>query len=389
MKVLWYISPVDGRYPWLDAGRYPVDHHRLRRLADLLDRAGYFGALVGTYAHDVFTTVTSLFPFTEKLRFLIPVYPGVTPPALLAQQALTFDDYSGGRLLFNLVNGTDNTLAQYGVHAPHDERYELSAEYWQLFKKLYAGETVRHKGKYFNLASLGDREFQPTQLPLGPVQAPNLPLWGAGASPAGLKHAAQVVDTYLAFLQRPEKLREQFTAAKAAAAAEGRRFTLGVLTSVIVRNTEEEALAHFQWLLRQSDPVQLAKQIHVSLENRVGVPGGLERLSSDNPQTQARIEALRSGRLPTLDELRVHTNTYAGLAPWNQFDLLDKGPGTYIVGNPRQVAERLFELRDDFGVDAFILSGWPLIEEAQWVKDLLLPLLPLEHPAPVLARPRA
>src|SRR5690606_3042988 len=115
---------------------------------------------------------------------LIPIYPGVTPPSLLAQQALTFDDYSGGRLLFNLVNGTDKTLARYGVDVEHDERYEMSAEYWKLFKRLYKGENVTHRGKYFNISGRDSNVLLSSNLPLGPVQSPCIPLWGAGASPA-------------------------------------------------------------------------------------------------------------------------------------------------------------------------------------------------------------
>jgi alkanesulfonate monooxygenase SsuD/methylene tetrahydromethanopterin reductase-like flavin-dependent oxidoreductase (luciferase family) len=44
------------------------------------------------------------------MRFLIAVYARVTPAKLLAQQALTFDAFTGGRLLMNLINGRDNIM---------------------------------------------------------------------------------------------------------------------------------------------------------------------------------------------------------------------------------------------------------------------------------------
>lgn len=392
MKVLWYISPVDGRYPWHAEGRYEVKHERLRRLASYLDQAGFYGALIGTYAHDVLITATSLIPVTQKLRFLIPIYPGVTPPALLAQQTLTFDDYSNGRLLLNLVNGTDNVLARYGVFVNHDERYSMSAEYWKLFRRLYAGENVVHQGQYLSHASLPGPEdkksFPPTQLPLGPIQSPCIPLWGAGASTAGINHAAQVVDTYLTFLQDPATLKLQIDAAKAAAEKIDRQLQIGTLASVIVRETEEEALAHLQWQVDHTDPKKLADQIETNLIQR-GVAGGLAQLKTDNPKVLQRIKALREGRLPTIQELEIAPNLYAGLAVWAQFDVQDTGGGTYFVGSAKQIAARLKELKRDLGIEAFILSGWPLNEEAGYVAELLLPLLELDHEPPVLAQARS
>lgn len=391
MKVLWYISPVDGRYPWHTEGRYEVKHERLRRLATYLDNAGFYGALIGTYAHDVLVTATSLIPVTQLLRFLIPIYPGVTPPALLAQQTLTFDDYSNGRLLLNLVNGTDNVLARYGVFVQSSERYRMSAEYWKLFRRLYAGENILHQGEYLAHSSLpkpeDDKSFPPTQLPLGPIQSPCIPLWGAGASPAGIEHAAQVVDTYLTFLQDPATLKVQIDAAKAAAAQQGRELTIGTLASVIVRETEEEALAHLQWQLDHTNAQELAEQINTSLLQR-GISGGLAELESTNPKVQQRIQALREGRVPSIKELEIAPNLYAGLAVWAQFDVQDTGGGTYFVGSAKQIAARMNELKQNLGIEAFILSGWPLNEEAGYVAELLLPLLDLQHEPPVLAKLR-
>ena len=387
MKVLWYISPVDGRRPWVPEGRYPVEHARLRRVAQTVDRGGFYGALFGTYAHDVFITVTSLMSVTEKMRFLIPIYPGVTPPQLLAQQALTFDDYSNGRLLINVVNGQDKTLARYGVNVGHDERYALSAEYWDLFKKLYAGENVSHRGKYFNISGRDPSVLLSSNLPLGPIQVPRIPLWGAGASAAGIAHAASTLDVYLNFLRDPAEVVQQIKDAKAAAAALGRELKIGTLASVIVRETEEEARRHFQQLLISTGAEAIAKSAHESLIARGAHPEGLHGISNDNPKVQARIDALRAGRLPTLDDLEFAPGMFAGMTGWGALlDLNGEGAGTYLVGSARQVADKLKWLKSEIGIETFILSGWPQATEAEYVSELLLPLLDLEHEPPVLAR---
>lgn len=393
-KVLWYISPVDGRYPWSEQGRYPLDHTRLRRLAQTIDRRGYYGALLGTYAHDTYTIAASLFPFTEKLRFLLPIYPGVISPAYLAQQAATFEDLSGGRLIFNLVNGTDAISAYYGVRARREERYELSAEYWDLFRRLYHGEPVSEPGKYFDVTSLDSNETNAdpaarTSVGISPIQLPHTPLWGAGASPAGLDHTGRVVETYLAMWDRPDKLRAQIEAAKAAAAKHGRTIKVGVHGSVIVRETEEEAWAHAQWLLDRTGPDVLYGFADAALKGRYGIPGGIEGLSHDDPQVQFRIDAIRSRTTPRARDLEISPNLWSGITPWSPLDPLGHGWGTFIVGNPQQVAERIHELETDYGIDALILSNWPLIEEAERFADLVLPLLNLDYDAPALSRPTA
>ena len=122
-KVFWYTSVIDGRTPWVAHGRYQFDFHRLRRHVNLLDRRGFYGSLFGTYGHDIWTLASALISETQVHRFLLPIYPGLDSPTALAQRASTFDDITGGRLIFNVVNGTDSSSAAYGIRIPRDERY--------------------------------------------------------------------------------------------------------------------------------------------------------------------------------------------------------------------------------------------------------------------------
>ncbi|HEJ5442613.1 TPA: alkanesulfonate monooxygenase, partial [Pseudomonas aeruginosa] len=49
--------------------------------------------------------------------------------------------------------------------------------------------------------------------------------------------------------------------------------------------------------------------------------------------------------------------------------------GTALVGDPRQVAERIGEYAE-LGIDSFIFSGYPHLEEAYRFAELVFPLLP-------------
>jgi alkanesulfonate monooxygenase len=106
---------------------------------------------------------------------------------------------------------------------------------------------------------------------------------------------------------------------------------------------------------------------------------------SDDPALQARIEALSGGRLPTLEELQIAPLMYAGMTSWSTVDLVGARIATDLVGSAEQVAAKLRELQSTLRLDTFILSGWPLIREAEYAADLLLALLDLDHEPPVLA----
>jgi alkanesulfonate monooxygenase len=60
--------------------------------------------------------------------------------------------------------------------------------------------------------------------------------------------------------------------------------------------------------------------------------------------------------------------------------LVRGGAGTALVGDASTVAARLLEYAD-LGIDTFILSGYPHLEEAYRVAELLFPRLPLDHVA--------
>jgi alkanesulfonate monooxygenase len=63
---------------------------------------------------------------------------------------------------------------------------------------------------------------------------------------------------------------------------------------------------------------------------------------------------------------------------WAGVGLVRGGAGTALVGDPETVAERLLEYHQ-LGIRYFILSGYPHLEEAYRVAELLFPLLPLNH----------
>ncbi len=374
IKLLWYLTTPDGPYPWEAAGRWVTGFEQLKQIAVVADRLGYYGSLLGTSPNSNLATAAALIDATKRLRFLIAQYPGELSPAVLAKWALSFDQYSGGRLLLNLVNGDDSGLAALGVHFPHDERYDFSRDYWRAFRSVYAGETQGFAGKYINLAP---RDPADADHPLGgwlaPTQSTPIEFWGAGTSDAGVAHSADLLDVYLSFADTPPRLGDKFRRVGAEAAKRGRSLRFGTRLQIIVRETEAEAWAHAELLLQRTS-------LQTALDGVAGqLPPGetLETYVSDDPQVQRNLQTLREGRLPTARELEIYPNVWVGPSLFG-FDILRPAAGTYLVGSATQVAERLREYQAQ-GVSAFILSGYPLIDEAQRVADLLFPLLELDH----------
>ena len=115
VKILWYLTTPDGPYPWEPEGRWNTDFQHLKQLAVASDRLGYYGSLLGSSPNESLAVSAALIDATQRLRFLVAQHPGELSPAVLAKWALTFDQFSNGRLLFNVVNGSDAGLATLGA----------------------------------------------------------------------------------------------------------------------------------------------------------------------------------------------------------------------------------------------------------------------------------
>jgi alkanesulfonate monooxygenase len=163
------------------------------------------------------------------------------------------------------------------------------------------------------------------------------------------------VDTYLSWGETPAQIGEKVEAVKARAAQYGRELEYGIRLYVIVRDTDEKAWEAAADLYgRMDDAAITANQRFVARSDSVG---------------QQRMTALHGGLKPeNLRDLEVAPNLWAGIG------LVRPGPGTAIVGSPDTVL-RTLEAYQKAGVDTFILSGMPLLEEAYRFGEKVLPRL--------------
>ncbi|EHD21102.1 MULTISPECIES: LLM class flavin-dependent oxidoreductase [Brenneria] len=349
MEIYWYLTAPDGPQPWTASGSRQVNYAYFQQIARAVDHLGFTGALLATGAHDPWILGAALIPYTERMKFLIAIQPGLISPTLLAKMAVTFNQFSKGRVLLNVVSGDKNTLGAYGLHLDHDARYDLSDEFLQVLRPLLAGESVTFEGRHLHIDNAR------LALTNGGYSPP--PLWFGGSSEAAQEVAAKHIDTYLSWGETPPQAAEKIAQVKARAEKHGRRLRFGIRLYVIVRETDELA-----W---QAVDALYATMDEQAIEARQRLAGGSDSVG------QSRMSALHNDRKP--DDPR-ELEIYSGL--WAGIGLVRPGPGTAIVGSPETV-ERTLRAYQEAGVDVFILSGFPLLEEAYRFSELVLPRLAL------------
>jgi alkanesulfonate monooxygenase len=351
-NVLWFLpTHGDGRYLATSQGGREVDLGYLTQIAQAADQLGYYGVLLptGRSCEDSWVVASALVPLTRRLRFLVAVRPGLQSPSVAARMAATLDRISGGRLLINVVTGGDPVENKGdGIFTPHDQRYDLTREFLNVWKAMLAGETVNYRGEHIRIED--GKIFFP------PVQKPHPPLWFGGSSEAGIAVAADQVDTYLTWGEPPGDVAEKLAVADAAARQRGRKLDFGIRLHVIVRETNEKAWEAARELISFVDDKAIAQAQQV-----------FARMDSVG---QRRMAALHGG---SRDRLEISPNLWAGVG------LVRGGAGTALVGDPETVAERMREYMR-LGIGTFILSGYPHLEEAYRFAELVLPRLKLNHP---------
>ncbi|HEY0327983.1 MAG TPA: FMNH2-dependent alkanesulfonate monooxygenase [Rhodopseudomonas sp.] len=351
-NVLWFLpTHGDGHYLGTSKGGREVNFNYLRQIAQAADQLGYFGVLLptGRSCEDSWITASALAPWTERLRYLVAVRPGLQSPSVAARMTATLDRVSNGRLLINVVTGGDPVEnAGDGVFLPHNERYEVTREFLDVYSGLLAGNTVNVSGKHIRI--------EDGRLLFPPLQRPRPPLYFGGSSDAGIDVAVDTVDKYLTWGEPPDQVRDKVERVKRAAAKRGRAISFGIRLHVIVRETSEAAWKAAEELIQYltDDTIAAAQKIFARMDS-VG---------------QKRMSELHGGRR---DKLEISPNLWAGVG------LVRGGAGTALVGDPQTVAERIKEYQE-IGIDSFILSGYPHLEEAYRFAELVFPLLSLAHP---------
>lgn len=326
------------------AGERPPTVAYLGQIARAAEQLGFDAVLTPTssWCEEGWVLTAALTQVTERLRFLVAFRPGLVAPTLAAQMAATYQRISGGRLLLNVVTGGDDVeQRRFGDFLGKDDRYARAAEYLEVVRRTWAGEEVDFAGAHVRVEG--------AQVPNPPQLAPGVYLGGSSA--AAVEVAARQADVYLTWGEPPAAVAEKVARVRAAAERAGRELRFGIRLHAIARDTSEEAWAEADRLLAGIDDAAIAR--------------AQATLRASQSEGQRRMLALNGG---SKEGLEVAPNLWAGVG------LVRGGAGTALVGSHAEVADRIAEYHE-LGVDEFILSGYPHLEEAYRVGEGVLPEL--------------
>jgi alkanesulfonate monooxygenase len=327
----------------------------LGQVARGAEQLGFEGALTptGAWCEDAWLATAMLAEVTRRLKFIVAFRPGLLSPMLAAQMAATFQRYSGGRLLLNVVTGGETAEQQaYGDFLGKAERYQRCDEFLDIVTRLWHGETVSHDGRHLRVAG--------AHLARRPDPVP--PVYFGGSSAEAGPVAARHCDVYLTWGEPPAAVDAKLRWMDRLAQGAGRTLRYGIRLHVITRDTAHEAWLAANRLIRGVDEA-MVREVQ-------------EGLAASESEGQRRMRELHGG---TADNLEVSPNLWAGIG------LLRGGAGTALVGSHAEVADRIEEYAE-LGISEFILSGYPHLEEAYWFGEGVLPILRRrgrwQHPAP-------
>lgn len=237
--------------------------------------------------------------------------------------------------------GSDHDQRMFGDFLGKEERYARCDEFLSIVKLLWSGDPVNYSGKYLSV--------EDSTLKLLPQTIPDI--YFGGSSPAGIEVAAKHADVYLTWGEPPAAVGEKIERVRDMADRQGREIRFGIRLHSIVRDTSEQAWDEAARMLARISDEDVARM--------------RDKLERSNSEGERRMLKLNRG---SRDDLEIFPNLWAGIG------LVRGGAGTAMVGSYAEVSD-LIQAYAEVGVDEFIMSGFPHLEEAYWFGEGVLPEL--------------
>ena len=345
-EVAWFAPLCNGDDAYLSKHdfRYKSDWHNTSSVLLAADQLGYRNILCPSsyqVGQDTLTFAAAVAPLTKQINLLTAIRCGEVHPPMLARALATLDHILQGRLTINIISSN-----MPGEDLPSAARYQRSREVIEILKQCWTQEYIDFSGEFYKLSL-------PTTEPVRTYQQNGGPLlYFGGYSPPGVDLCAEHCDVYLMWPEKEDRIRELMQNMSIKAAAYGRTVDFGLRVHVIVRETEEEARQAAKDLMKYVDD---DRGEEIRLRAQDGKSYGVSR------QTEQRAMADQEG----------YVEDYL----WTGIGRARSGCGAAIVGNPDQVLEKLRRYMN-LGIRAFILSGYPHLDECKLFARYVLPQIP-------------
>jgi alkanesulfonate monooxygenase len=286
---------------------------------------------------DTLSFVAGCAPITENINMLAAVRCGEMQPIMLARTIATLDHMMKGRLTVNIISSDFP-----GEKADSSFRYQRSREVVEILKQSWTQDEINYHGQVYNFQGL-------TTDPARPYQKGGPMLYFGGYSPDALELCGQHCDVYLMWPEPKDQIAERMKAANEAAARHNRTLDYGLRVHVIVRDTEQEAKEYARYIASKLD---------------------------DEYGQAIRERALDSGSLGVSHQSKnrdlADLDGYIEPHLWTGVGRARSGCGAALVGSTDQILSEL-ETYQKMGIRAFILSGYPHLDECKHFGSRVLP----------------
>ncbi|MGC6517308.1 MAG: LLM class flavin-dependent oxidoreductase [Candidatus Puniceispirillaceae bacterium] len=287
---------------------------------------------------DTLSFVAGCAPLTAKMNLLAAVRCGEMQPIMLARTIATLDHMLEGRLTINIISSDFP-----GQTEDSSYRYQRSREVVEILKQAWTQDEIHYEGEIYQFEGLSTDPARPYQQNGGPL------LYFGGYSPAAVELCAQHCDVYLMWPETKDDLSARMKTVHERAEAYDRTLDYGLRVHMIVRETEAEARDYAQMLVSQLDDEQGRKIRERALDS-----------TSYGVARQARNRELSDME----GFIEPHLWTGVGRAR--------SGCGAALVGSADQILSEL-ESYQKMGIRSFIFSGYPHLDECDYIGKLVLP----------------
>jgi alkanesulfonate monooxygenase len=340
-EISWFSALCDDDYEFLGVSdsKLQASWEHCRDIVLQAESGGFDNILLPSgyeLGIDTIAFAAGIAPMLKRMRLLMAVRIGEMWPPQLARQIATIDRMLGGRLTVNIISSD-----MPGEQLASARRYARTVEAMSILKTMLNGQALDHRGEFWNL------KLDPPRITTLSGKAPLL--YFGGLSEDAREAAAKGCDVFLMWPDKREIIAEIIADMRARAAKYGRTLRFGYRAHMIVRDTEAEARTAADRLLSKLD---------------AAVGAAIRAKSLDS--TSAGVQAQTRLREAAPDD------GYAEAGLWTGVGRARSGCGAAIVGDPDQVLTKLNDYRG-MGIEAFILSGYPHVAEADLFARYVLP----------------
>ena len=289
---------------------------------------------------DTLSFVAGCAPITEKINLLAAVRCGEMQPIMLARTIATLDHMLEGRLTINIISSDFPGQVEDSTF-----RYQRSREVVEILRQAWTQDEINYQGEIYQFAGVTTEPARPYQQNGGPL------LYFGGYSPAAVDLCAQHCDVYLMWPESKEDLANRMKTVHERAEKYKRKLDYGLRVHMIVRDTEAEAREYAQELVSKLDDDK-------------------GKIIRERALDSTSLGVARQARNRDLADMEGFIEPHL----WTGVGRARSGCGAALVGSTDKILSEI-ESYQKMGMRSFIFSGYPHLDQCDYIGKLVMPHL--------------